>query len=365
MNEKDFDWGDYNNIMKKVYIIHQYLDKNHFKALYECGEENGYKVEDYFVLDKFYVIKNIVKKIVFREKLGLTISEGLKFLIKQKKVFELHNELIIVGLAPYDSLLKKYRNVFYNNRCIYFSSWQIWDGSSFPRGSIKNRPVWEQILKEGFSGAACVSKKTMQEIKQYISNTAVVNHAIPVDDYLKKMTIVQNHKYLFFGRFEDAKNISWMLRWLESTDSFDCEFDFAGFGSYQNKIENLAKKDKRVHYLGMLEKSELKKILFDYEFVIMPSKIEPFGISLIEALASGTPCVTSNALGPSEIITDGYNGIVCDNTEYNSFVTAMDRVRNLSHEEYESLCHKAYNSGQEYSSTCIAKRWCGLLDSIC
>ena len=345
-------------MIKKVYIVHQYLDKSHFKALYEHGNKYGYHIEDY------YLLKNIIKKEIFRKKLGLRIKEGLNYLFKQNKIFELENEIIIVGLAPYDPLLKKYRKVFQKNRCIYFSSWQTWDGTDFPRGNLKYRKVWEDILTNDFSGAACVSKKTRDGISEYILNAAVVNHAISEGEYRKKTEKVQNHRYLFFGRFEDNKNIDWMLKWLKSEDSFDCEFDFAGFGSYQSKIESLAKIDDRVHYLGLLDKSKLKETLCEYEFVIMPSKIEPFGISLIEALASGTPCVTSDALGPSEIITDGYNGIICDHNDYSSFVVAMDRVKNMALDDYQLLCGNAVTSGHNYSTEYIAKKWCDLLDSI-
>ena len=354
--------GDKN--MKDIYIIHQYLDKNHFKALYECGEEFGYRVKDYFVLDKFYLLKNVIKKEIFNKKLGLTYKEGWQYYREQKKLLTLENELVIVGLAPYDPLLKKYQKVFQKNKCVYFSSWQTWDGTDFPRGSLKYKPLWEKILREDFSGSACVSKRTQAGVGQYIKNTIVVNHAVPVEEYHKKLYAVQNNKFLFFGRFEDAKNMDWMLRWLESSDSYECEFDFAGFGAYQSKIGRLAQKDRRVHYLGLLDKSQLKEILCKYDFIIMPSKTEPFGISLIEALASGTPCVTSDALGPAEIITDGYNGIVCNHTNYNSFVSAMNRVKMLSQEEYERLCNNARASGEEYSSRCIAKKWSKLLDSI-
>ena len=37
---------------------------------------------------------------------------------------------------------------------------------------------------------------------------------------------------------------------------------------------------------------------------------EPFGIVIVEAMALGKPVVASNSGGPSEIITDGENGLL-------------------------------------------------------
>ena len=350
--------------MKKIYIVHQYLDENHFKALYECARNYGYEIEDYYVLDKFYIFKNIVKKELFKKKLGLTFREGLDYLKKQGKLKNLKNEIIIVGLAPYDGLLNKYQDVFSNNKCVYFSSWQTWDGSDFPRGSIKNRRFWEKKLSELFVAAACVSKKTATELNRFIDRTFVVNHALAVDEYRKKNDLTRKSRFLFFGRFEDNKNMKYMIDWLKENPDLECKFDFAGFGSYQGDIEHLAQSDSRVSYLGLLDKTEIKNILCEYDFIVLPSKFEPFGISLIEALAAGVPCLTSTASGPMEIIEDGKNGIICDKDSYESFTECMNRALTMNSTEYLKLCKNALLSGNEYSAMKIAKKWCQIFDKI-
>lgn len=350
--------------MKKIYILHQYLDKSHFQALYECAKEYGYNVEDYFIADKWFILKNIIKKEIFHKKLGLSLKEGIEYLKKQKEIKNLEGQLLVVGLAPYDQLLFKYHNVIQNNNSIYFSSWQTWDGSNFPRGNIKNRQQWERILRNDFKGAACVSRATQRGLSEFIEKTCVVNHALPIDEYVKKEEYIKKYKFLYFGRFEDAKNMKFIIKWLKKNKDIECTLDFAGFGSYEREIKELEKKDNRVKYLGLLSKSELKKIIYTYDFVLLPSKVEPFGISLLEALAAGTPCLTSNALGPSEIITDNYNGIVCDKDDYDSYEKAMDRALNISEEEYKKICINAALSGKKYSSNCIAKIWCDLFDEI-
>jgi glycosyltransferase involved in cell wall biosynthesis len=45
------------------------------------------------------------------------------------------------------------------------------------------------------------------------------------------------------------------------------------------------------------------------DIVVYPSLNEPFGLAVVEAMASGTPPVVSSVGGPSEIVVDGVTGI--------------------------------------------------------
>jgi glycosyltransferase involved in cell wall biosynthesis len=51
---------------------------------------------------------------------------------------------------------------------------------------------------------------------------------------------------------------------------------------------------------------------------------EPFGLSVIEAMASGTPVIASNRGSMPELITHGVNGFLVDGTE--QAIAALDRL---------------------------------------
>ena len=46
------------------------------------------------------------------------------------------------------------------------------------------------------------------------------------------------------------------------------------------------------------------------DVIALPSTNEPFGITVVEAMAMGKPVVAGRSGGPSEIVTSGLNGVL-------------------------------------------------------
>lgn len=66
--------------------------------------------------------------------------------------------------------------------------------------------------------------------------------------------------------------------------------------------------DDAVHFLG--ERDDIFRVLAGTDVLLVPSTEEPFGRTVIEAMAMGVPVIATDAGGPAEIIREGVDGLV-------------------------------------------------------
>lgn len=83
--------------------------------------------------------------------------------------------------------------------------------------------------------------------------------------------------------------------------------------TYRHKLEVRVKTlglERNVIFTGF--RKDIKNIISSFDILINASSAEPFGMTIIEAMALGVPVIATNAGGVSEIIDDGVNGILFD-----------------------------------------------------
>ena len=112
----------------------------------------------------------------------------------------------------------------------------------------------------------------------------------------------------------------------------DVDFVIAGrdatrAGERRAHLERLSEEldlRERVHFTGWL--ADVAPLLHALDVFISPSHTEAFGLSIVEAMASGLPVVATRTEGAREIIEDGVNGLlvaVGDNEQMASLTLAL------------------------------------------
>lgn len=356
--------------MEKIYILHEYYTPSHFNALYKEANRNGYKIESYIIMSRINVIKKTIKDIIKTKNIIKPIKNYLKNEKNLMSLKKLDRSILIVGIAPYNKLIKKYNNIFKNNHTIYFTSWTYWDDANKKVHDGINRSEYINILNECTKGVACVSSKTEQTIKTVLNEnikTSEVKHSIDIENYrikeqLDKCKFDQNiRKFIFLGQLIARKNVDLLIEWIkQSNEKF--EFYFAGNGELKSEILNLCEIDSRVKYIGFLTKEEIRNTLKNYDFMVLPSKDEPYGIVLIEALSAGVPCIVSNAIGPSEIIENDRNGFVInDIDDINLLDKYLSKAINIEYSDYKTMSKNCIKDSRRYSTESVMKQWIKLL----
>jgi N-acetyl-alpha-D-glucosaminyl L-malate synthase BshA len=78
--------------------------------------------------------------------------------------------------------------------------------------------------------------------------------------------------------------------------------------------------DSRVHFLGKID--NVAPLLSSADLFLLPSATESFGLSALEALASGVPVVGSRAGGMPEVVRDGETGVLCEPGDVDGMASA-------------------------------------------
>jgi glycosyltransferase involved in cell wall biosynthesis len=112
-------------------------------------------------------------------------------------------------------------------------------------------------------------------------------------------------------------------------------FDNRAFERSLHELVTLLSLEAAVDFLG--ERSDVPDILRALDLLLVPSWQEPFGRSIIEAMAMGVPVIATNSGGPAEIVTDGVDGVLLEPRQPErwakaaaSLVGTPDRLRTIA-----------------------------------
>ena len=82
----------------------------------------------------------------------------------------------------------------------------------------------------------------------------------------------------------------------------------------------------RVHFVGRLSRQEVADAMAGATLFVMPSRLEPFGIVILEAWRAGAPVVATNRGGPPEFVRDGDDGVLVDPFDTTAFAGVLESL---------------------------------------
>ena len=169
------------------------------------------------------------------------------------------------------------------------------------------------------------------------STCTTIRNPLDVEDLISKSTQRVEHDWfhddipvvLAVGRFVEPKQFSLLLEAFELlTRRREARLVLAGDGPLMDDLRALAAElriDDRVDFLGFV--SNPYKYMKRAELLAISSKYEGFGVVVTEALACGTPVVSTDCPGgPSDILNDGAYGELVDVGDARGLADAMART---------------------------------------
>ena len=181
-----------------------------------------------------------------------------------------------------------------------------------------------------------------------------LNRQVVLDEF--KLSIPHDAKICTFaGKMSRTKGIDILLaanKLLTPQDNI--HFICMGAGDMQKTLDSANPSiysTERVHVVGHQSQQNLAKLHNIADFSTMPSRSEGFGISILESMGCGLPAIVTRCGGPENFAV----GEIIESEDRNALAQAIQKMANLSPNDYQMLSQQALETAKQYSWHSIAK----------
>ncbi len=191
---------------------------------------------------------------------------------------------------------------------------------------------------------------------------------VRIPDQLQPHTLYQRPPVIgAMGRMVRKKGFDVLLRAAAIMNARGLQFSLriGGDGEERAALEALAEElriTRTVTFTGWVE--DPVAFYREIDVFALPSHHEPFGIVLIEAMAAGLACVSTDAEGPSEILHHAEDGWVVPRNDPEALALGLERVLSDPELAASLACGGQQHVAKHYSMQAMARRLNDALDAI-
>lgn len=204
-----------------------------------------------------------------------------------------------------------------------------------------------------------VSRYSMDEMIRYGYNAkkiCYIYNGIDTDYYNKRARLKETvNNICYIGRFTNQKGIVFLMDVIATMNrNTDIRFSIYGSGEEEDFMRDyISKKHLRnVKIYGFVIPEKVVDVLNEADLLILPSIDEGFPYILVEAIASGVPCVATNVGGVGEII-DGTVGRVVQPRDANAI---LDGINEVIHDDVKELSRNCLKKSEHFSVSKMVDR---------
>jgi len=201
--------------------------------------------------------------------------------------------------------------------------------------SIKLRnPVSKLLARMVYGKAALCISSSRAVAKEFgkmgVRNIEIIPNGVDLKLFANRRDSIANKNgfvILSVGRLEKVKGHKYLINAFAEIKKKvpEAKLLLVGDGSERKNLErqilDLGLGD--VEFIGEIPHEELPHWYHKADVFVMPSLSEGFGITSIEAMASGVPVVASRVGGLLDIVKDGENGMLVEEGDSQAIVNAV------------------------------------------
>lgn len=309
---------------------------------------------------------------LFRERKGLksALRTSLENLAFRLKLWKVRDHVVILCVAPWDYRFLLFAFLWRKNRLIYNTSWPYWTGSKVPRKFGPLTPViraaWLLILSEieivTVISAAAKSLSSVADLKR---PPIIISHTVSEVFFKVQARHSVPLRLLFVGELSAKKGVRELPKLLDALSDQSVAIDIVGDGPLRQIAIEIAQRPNCRWHGQITDRLKLAAIAANCQILVSPSSStnrweELFGMSILEAMASGLVCIVTDHVGPRSIIRSGVDGILMPENSTHA-IAALIRELQCDPRRWTDISKCAIATAKRYSLQEIAGQWNRLL----
>jgi glycosyltransferase involved in cell wall biosynthesis len=256
---------------------------------------------------------------------------------------------------------------------IIFHPFGIFEPWSMNQKKFKKKIAWflyqKYILKKS-DLIHCVSEMEKKNLLKLNRNfkTIVLPYGISSKFITTKIKKNFKKKALFFSRLHPKKGLRDLIKaWIELNDRYWI-LDIVGpceDKEYYNNLLNMIKKNNNynINLLNpVFSNAEKKKLFANYDFFVLPTKNDPFGIVILESLSRGLPVLTNDNTPWSDIKYFNAGWFIHDN--YLSLKLVLKKIFNTPKEEFYVKSKNAIKLSKNFEWKNLSKEYISMYKNL-
>ncbi|MFC1633823.1 glycosyltransferase family 4 protein [Planctomycetota bacterium] len=281
---------------------------------------------------------------------------------------------VLIGLAPNNLSISLIKRLKKNHTCLFTSSWPYWDGARLVEAEIPVLPsqegAWHRLidgsLSVGITEAVCTAMAKHGATTFYIPHTVDTEHFCPDSSRRSSDTV----RILFAGCLLKLKGVHLLLNVIKGQEWRNVEFWFVGRGKYEREIRNMQQQGHPIRYFGHISsKGDMVSIYQQSDIFVLPTmrigvNEEKFGIVLIEAMACQLPVITTDCIGPKQVVEHGRTGIIIPQNDERALRDAIDKMVKSSQLRSELGKNGREKAERIYDMKLNAERWLEVMKKV-
>ncbi|MGL4867683.1 MAG: glycosyltransferase [Cetobacterium sp.] len=280
-------------------------------------------------------------------KLSLKNIFEISKIIKNEKIEVVHAHLIHSQI--WTSLAR-----YLNKKLIYITT----EHSTHNRRREKEiYKILDKFIYHSFDKVIAISEATARELIKWtgvsFKKIEVVSNGVSLRAFMGKTRERKGNSLIMVSRFHKSKDHLTVVRALKNLPK-EYTLTFVGDGETQELVKRevlMLKLEDRVNFLGY--SSSIPSLLKRADVAIQSSNFEGFGLSALEAMASGLPTIGSNVEGLSDVIGNG--GLLFELGNTNDLVQKIISLENTKF--YSEKSRAGILNSLSYSIETMGKKY--------